>query len=693
MSGVYIADHAGFCFGVRRATDEIEKLLEKKDGRICTLGRLIHNDGYVEYLRGRGVEELSGDDIDRICADAAAGQRITVVIRAHGEVRENLTKLRKCAERHEGLRILDCTCPYVNKVRRIAEENSGEGKLFILIGAKEHPEVMGIMSCAEGNGVVVNDSEELMRYLSSDEYAGSAEKTVSIAAQTTQNLNEWKKCLEIIEKVYTNPQIFDTICNVTEERQLEAYSLAARSDVMLVIGSRGSSNTMKLYEICAGVCPRTYLVEDAAHMEGVTVRPNDKISITAGASTPFSVIQEVEKAMNEQMTENFAEMLEQSMKTLNTGDVVVGTVTSIGQNEIHLDLGAKTTGVIVHDQITDDSSASLSEMFKVGDEIEAFVIKVSDVDGIATLSKKRVDSDKNWDRIVAAYENGDILEGKIVEAVKGGVIISLSSVRVFIPGAHTGIPRDGDLSALVGTTQRVKIIEIKSERKKAYASIRVVAREERKAKEEAFWSTIEEGMEFDGEVRSLTSYGAFVDLGGVDGMVHVTELSWKHIKHPSDVVKVGDVIHVFVKGVDKEKRRISLGYKTDDTNPWVIFTNKYGIDSVAEVKIVSLMPFGAFAEIVPGVDGLIHISQITDHKIGKPDEVLSVGQTVEAMITDIDEDRHKVSLSIRALMQPAAVVDEDLPEDSDDSDEDAAPAVYSTDDPSTYADFEAEDAE
>ena len=684
MSGsVYVASHAGFCFGVRRATDAIEEKLHQAHGRICTLGRLIHNDGYVNYLKSRGVEEICGDDIDRICADAERGENITVVIRAHGEVRENLEKFERCAASHPNLEILDCTCPYVNKVRRIAADNSGEGKLFILIGAAEHPEVRGIMSCTNGVGMVFPNSHELSQWIATDEGQKSTHLTISAAAQTTQKLSEWKKCLEIIEKVYTNPKIFDTICNVTGERQREASKLAEDSDVVLVIGSRDSSNTAKLFEICRERCPRTYFLENAGAAFDVKVTPNDRISITAGASTPYSVIQEVEKAMNEQMTENFAEMLENSIKTLNTGDVVKGIVTSIGTNEIHLDLGAKTTGVITHDQICDDPSAKLSDMFKIGDEIEAFVIKVSDVDGIATLSKKRVDSDKNWNGIVAAYENGDILEGKVVEAVKGGVIISVNSVRIFIPGAHTGIPRDGDLSTLVGTTQKIKIIEIKSDRKKAYGSIRVVAREERRKKEEAFWNTVEEGMEFDGEVRSLTSYGAFVDIGGVDGMVHSSELSWRHIKHPSEVVKVGDVIHVFVKAIDRDRKRISLGYKTEDMNPWNIFTKKYSVGDTAEVKVVSLMPFGAFAEIVPGVDGLIHISQITDHKIGKPDDVLSAGQIVSAKITDVDEENHKVSLSIRALMEEAAAPAEEEYEEEEDS----APAVYSTDDPSSYADF------
>lgn len=355
--------------------------------------------------------------------------------------------------------------------------------------------------------------------------------------------------------------------------------------------------------------------------------------------------------MKEQMTENFAEMLEQSMKTLNTGDVVEGIVTSVSAGEIHVDLGTKTTGVISYDKATTDSQAKLEDLFHVGDTVKAKVIKVSDIDGIATLDKTRVDSDKNWEKIAAAYESGETLEGKVTEAVKGGVIINLSAVRVFIPASLTGVPKDGDLATLVGTVQKVKIIEIKSERKKAYASIRAVLREERRAREDAFWNTVEEGQEFDGVVRNLTSYGAFVDLGGVDGMVHNTELSWKHIKSPAEVVSVGDTIHVYVKNVDRDRKRISLGYKTDAMNPWNIFTEKYAEGDIAEVKIVSLMPFGAFAEIVDGVDGLIHISQIADHKITKPADELELGQTVNVRITAIDYDNRKVSLSIRSLLE------------------------------------------
>ena len=689
---IKIASHAGFCFGVRRATETVEREIENSRSRIYTLGRLIHNDGYNESLRRRGVDEISAADIPDICRRAEAGERITVVIRAHGEIESVMNTLSECAQKCENLRLIDCTCPYVKKVRRIAAENSGEGKIFLLLGAADHPEVQGIMSCVRGEGIVFSSAEELKSMINDGELCNFDKKQVSIAAQTTQKLAEWEKSLEIIKKVYTNAGIFDTICSVTEERQKEAAAIAEESDAVLVIGSRGSSNTVKLYEICKAICRRTYLIESSAGLKNIRFSQGERISVTAGASTPLSVIQEVKQTMNEQMTESFEEMLESTIKTLNPGDIVVGVVTSVSTNEIHLDLGAKTTGVIVHDKLTDDPNAKLTDLFKIGDEVKAKVIKVSDLDGIATLDKTRVDSDSNWEKVVAAYEAGETVEGKIVEAVKGGVLISLFSSRVFIPASLTGLPKGSEqeaLQALVGTVQKVKIIEIKAERKRAYASIRAVIREERKKLEEAFWNEIEEGKVYEGTVKNLTTYGAFVDLGGVEGMVHISELSWKRIRHPKEVVATGDKIKVFVKAFDKEKGRISLGYKTEETDPWYIFTHKYALGDVASAKIVSLMPFGAFAEVVPGADGLIHISQIADHKIAAPADVLSVGDVVDAKIIGIDEDNRKISLSIRALMEK----NEEPEDDYEDAYEDNGPTVYSTDDPSAYADYGAEDEE
>ncbi len=650
---ITIAKHAGFCFGVKRATGELEReIAEREPGRrILTLGRIIHNDNYTKKIAALGVSEISREDIPATVAAADRGEKISLVIRAHGELASVIDELAACAERNPDFRLLDCTCPYVRKVREIARENSGDESIFILSGDGNHPEVEGIMSCADGEKYSFSTADELEKFVESGDAHNFCAKSIVIASQTTQNLDEWKKTIKFIKKVYTNALIFDTICNVTQLRQEEAKILAARSDAVIVIGSSESSNSRKLCEVSAELCPKVYFVGDPSECLKIDARNINNLSITAGASTPDSLIQEVYKTMNEQM-ENFAELLESSLKTLNTGDIVEGVITSISQNEIHLDLGAKTTGVIVHDKATDDPQAKLDRLYKVGDIIKAKVVKVSDIDGIATLDKTRVDSEANWEKIVAAFESGETLEGKIVEVVRGGVIISLYSVRVFIPASLTGVPKEVDLQTIMNTTQKVKIVEIKADRKRAYASIRAVLREERKAQEEAFWNEIAEGKEYDGTIKSLTSFGAFVDLGGVDGMVHTTELSWRRIKHPSEVVAVGDNIHVYVKSFDREKGRISLGYKTDEMNPWTIFTGKYAEGDTAEVKIVSLMPFGAFAEIVPGCDGLIHISQIADRKIAKPEDVLEVGQVVEAKITAIDEEKHKVSLSIRALLEP-----------------------------------------
>jgi 4-hydroxy-3-methylbut-2-enyl diphosphate reductase len=388
------------------------------------------------------------------------------------------------------------------------------------------------------------------------------------------------------------------------------------------------------------------------------------VGIVAGASTPADVIEEVHKTMSEH-AENFAAMLEESLKTLNTGDTVTGYVTAVTEAELQLDLGAKVTGVIKAEQITDDPSVKLTEAFKIGDAVEAFVIRVSDVDGVAELSKKRVDSDKNRQKILAAKDADEILTGKVIEVVKGGVIVLVDSVKVFVPASQTGVPKSGNMDELKNQTVKFKIIEIKDGGKKAVGSIRAVAREERKAREAEFWASIEEGKHYTGTVKSMTSYGAFVDLGcGVDGMVHMSELSWKHIKSPAEVVAVGDEINVFVKSFDAEKKRISLGYKTEETNPWNIFKSNFAIGDVAAVTIVSMMPFGAFAEIVDGVDGLIHISQIAQTRIAKPADVLELGQVVDAKIIDIDDEKQKVSLSIRALLEEAQAAAEAMPEEA-----------------------------
>ncbi len=658
---VKIAKGAGFCFGVKRATDALEAAIKENKGeRLYTLGTLIHNNIYNRELEAQGVRVVGISDIPSLAESADDGSPVRVFVRAHGIPREDEAVLARCAEKNKNFSYTDCTCPFVKKIHKIAAENSREENLFILIGKATHPEVVGIMSYFDYDKVTFETSDDLEAAVKNGFFEKLKEKTPIMAAQTTQNLSEWKKSQEILKKLYTNALIFDTICSVTESRQTEAETLAAESDVMIVIGGTDSSNTSKLYDICKKICPDSFRIERPEELRELNfiMSAHTKVGIAAGASTPSGVIQEVYKTMSEP---KFEELLESSFKTIKQGDIVTGSVTNVTDTELTLDLGAQVTGYIKAEQITDDTSVKLTDMFKKGDEIEARVTRLSDVDGIAELSKKSVDAAKNWQKIVDACENGDILEGKVVDAVKGGVNVLIGANRVFVPASHTGVPKDGELASIKGDAVKIKIIEIKGNR--AVGSIRLVLREERRAKEDAFWASMEEGKVFTGVVKSLTSYGAFVDLGGVDGMVHKTELSWSPIASPAAVVTVGQEITVFVKSFDAEKKRISLGYKTDDTNPWYIFTGKYNVGDVASVKIVNMMPFGAFAEIVEGVDGLIHISQIARERIAKPADALELGQVVDAKIIAIDEENQKVSLSIRALLEEAAAEAEAMPED------------------------------
>ena len=675
MREIVVAKNAGFCFGVARATSAVEREIASrpKGERIFTLGRLIHNETYNQRLVSRGVHVITPDEVEQLARESTVEAPVKVFVRAHGMTAETENLLRRCADAYPHFSFVDCTCSFVKKIHRIcAEQNelnqkalreTGKHDRFLaVLGSADHPEVVGFLSRFDGVKVVFRNAAEAEEMIRNKTAPVDPSASPILVAQTTQNLMEWEKTKKIYNLTYTRPHICDTICSITDSRQTEAAELARKCDHIIVIGGRDSSNSAKLYSICKSICADTVWVERADELPKDIPLACQRVGIVAGASTPHDIIEEVSNNMSE-MNENFAELLEESLKTLNTGDTVTGIITSISAAELQLDLGAKVTGVIKLEQITDDPSAKLTEMFKVGDEVEAFVIRVSDRDGFAELSKKRVDSDKNWQLIEAAYASQENLEGKVIGVNKGGVEAVVLNNRVFIPAAHSGVPRDGDLSALVGQTVTLRILEI-ADKKRAKGSIRLVQRDERRAQEKAFWEEIEEGKIYTGVIKSMTSYGAFVDLGGVDGMVHCSELSWKRIKSPAEVVSVGEEITVYVKSYDAEKKRISLGYKTDATNPWYIFTHQYAVGDVAPVKIVSLMPFGAFAEIVDGVDGLIHISQIADHKIGKPADCLEVGQTVDAKIIDIDEANQKVSLSIRALIEEAKAAEEAMPEEA-----------------------------
>ncbi len=641
------AEYAGFCFGVKRAVDAVSELVDlRPNAQIYTIGQLIHNPAVTEKLSKKGVVTVRENELEQVLAEAPA--RSVFVVRTHGIPLCIIVKLTAFVRGNPEAEILDMTCPFVAKIYKIMDDNTNDNTFTILLGDSRHPEVIGISSHIKGSYRVFADCGEIESAYHCGELHDFESKRTILASQTTHNLADYQKTKKILEKLYTNGLFFDTICNVTETRQIEVDALSRECDGMLIVGGAESSNTKKLFDISRGNCPETYLVESAADIPSSIKTMTGTVGIAAGASTPGYIIEEVQNTMSEQ--ENFAQLLEESFKTLNTGDTVRGIVTSVSGTEVHVDIGSKVTGILTLENVTEDPQAKLEDMFKVGDEVEAIAVRVSDLDGIATLSKKKIDAHNNWSKILEAKETGEILEGKVTEAVKGGVIVYALSQRIFIPASQTPVPKDGDLATLVGTKQRFKIIDIKEERRRAVGSIRVVAREERKAQLEKFWSEIEVGKHYTGKVKSLTSYGAFIDLGGIDGMVHNSELSWLRISSPKDVVAVGDTLEVFVKDFDREKNRISLGYKTEETNPWKLFTDKYNVDDVVPVTIVSMMPFGAFAQIIPGVDGLIHISQIADRKLASPSEVLTKGQVVDAKITDIDTENCKVSLSIRALL-------------------------------------------
>ena len=637
---VRVAKSAGFCFGVSRAVELVEKAAQEGK-RVATLGPIIHNRHVVDKFEAMGVRVID------VPEDAEAGE--TVIIRSHGVSREVYERLER-----QNVEIIDATCPFVKRIHTIVSRSSEEGRLPIIIGTPTHPEVEGIAGwCGECR--VFQNVQELGNWVKTEKPA--RDLSICMVCQTTSTESLWKLCGEFAKKQFTNLKIFDTICRATEYRQSEAAELSEVCQAMVVVGDPKSSNTGRLAMICREHCDKVFLVDNAAELKAEDFAGVTDVGITAGASTPAWIIKEVNKTMSEitnveaVQEENFAELLEQSIKTLNTGDKVMGTVTGIGNTEVQVDLGTKHAGYIPYDEVSTDPSVKPEDILKVGDEIEVFVVRVNDQEGTVQLSKKKLDGLKVWDDMAAWVEDKTTVEGTITEENKGGLVANVKGIRVFIPASQSGIAKGGDMAGMVGKTVQMKITEVNRARRRVIGSIRAVSSEARKAAQEKIWAEIENGKKYHGVVKSLTSYGAFVDIGGVDGMVHVSELSWNRIKTPADVVKVGDEIDVYVISFDPEKHKISLGYKTAEMNPWNQFMTNYAVGDVVDAKIVKLMTFGAFAEILPGVDGLIHISQIADRRIGKPEDVLSEGQDVKVKITDVDAENKRISLSIRALLE------------------------------------------
>ena len=650
---VTVAKSAGFCFGVDRAVELVEQAA-KEGKNVATLGPIIHNRHAVNHFREMGVQVIN------VPEEAMPGQ--TVIIRSHGVSRAVYEALE-----NRGVEIIDATCPFVKRIHGIVSKAEEEGRLPIIIGTRVHPEVEGIAGWC-GKCVIFESADELADWEKTESI--QPDLPICMVCQTTSTESLWKSCVNFAKKQFTNLKIFDTICKATEFRQNEAADLSKICQAMVVVGDVSSSNTGRLAMICREHCQKVFLVDNAGELnpddfDGVT-----KVGVTAGASTPAWIIKEVNKTVSEitnveaVQEESFEALLEQSIKTLNTGDKVLGIVTGIGTTEVQIDLGTKHAGYIPYDEVSADPSVKPEDILSVGDEIEVFVVRVNDQEGTCQLSKKKLDGMKVWDELATWCEEKATVDATVTEENKGGLVATVKGIRVFVPASQSGVAKGGDMAAMVGQAVQMKITEVNRARRRVIGSIRAVTSEARKAAQEKIWSEIEVGAKYHGTVKSLTSYGAFVDIGGVDGMVHVSELSWNRIKTPAEVVSVGDEIDVYVIAVDPEKHKISLGYKTAEMNPWNQFMTGYNVGDVVDVKIVKLMTFGAFAEIIPGVDGLIHISQIADKRIGKPEDVLAEGQEVQVKITDVDAENKRISLSIRALIEPAADEAEEVAEEA-----------------------------
>ena len=675
---IILAKTAGFCFGVNRAVSTLENLLNQSE-KVCTLGPIIHNDQVVSDFSNRGV--LIVDSVDEVPRD------YTLVIRSHGVSSKTLAQLEE-----RKISYVDATCPFVKKIHNIVEKESQQGRFILVAGDENHPEVQGIVGWCKGGWDVFSDEEELEKSIK--KIPNYQDFPISVVAQTTFHKKTWKKSLNSLKKLCTNAKIFDTICSATSERQAECESLSKMADAMIVIGGRHSSNSAKLRDVSAENC-KTFFVETAAELDFEQFKDARIVGITAGASTPGGIIKEVLVTMSENVNpvaENqvdevaveavetpapeqaakksfeemtFEEALEDSLSRLNSDQKVQGYVLSVSPTEVQVDIGRKHAGYIPVDELSNTPNVKPEDICKVGDVLDLIVMRTNDENGTVMLSKKRFDAIKGWDDMSQAEESREVLSGKVADVVRnregeirGLLVASDKGINIFIPASQASMSREDDLTAMKGQDVRFRIIETNRQRRKVVGSIRSVLREERKAEEAAIWQNITVGEKYTGTVKSLTSYGAFVNIGGADGMVHISELSWNRIKHPSEVVNVGDVVEVYVKDVDLDKHKISLGYKKAEDNPWNKFLENYQVDDVVDVTVVNLTSYGAFVRILPGVDGLVHISQIANRRIANPSEVLKVGDAVQAKITDINMETQRISLSIRALIEETPAAEE-----------------------------------
>lgn len=622
---IILAEQAGFCYGVKRAVDLAEQA-GTHSGFTYTLGPIIHNPQVVDRLLKRGIKKV--DDLDEI-------QEGTVIFRSHGVGPQIIEDAHT-----RQLTVVDATCPFVKRAQMDAKMLHDAGYSVIIVGEKDHPEVQSIVAWADGDAVVVaslNEAQALPPML----------KT-GIVAQTTLAARDFTAIVEAIQAKSAEVKVCDTICNATHDRLSAAESLAKHVDVMIVVGGKHSANTTRLARLCSETGTLTYHVEIAKELKPAWFKNVRRVGITAGASTPDWIIEEVFQTMQDI---DFSKMFEESLKGIDRGAIVTGTVVQVGRDEVFVDIGYKSEGIIPRNELSVDSNLQPEDIVKVGDEIEVYIIKQEGKDGYPLLSKKRADARKGWEKIEELAKANTIISVTVIEVVKGGLVVNINGLRGFIPASQIERRFVADLSVYVGQELRVRILELDRSKNKIVLSQKVVLEAEANISKEQTMSDIVEGQVRQGVVRRLTDYGAFVDIGGIEGLLHVSEMSWARVKDPAMIVSVGDEIPVKVLKLDKEANRISLGLKQMQPDPWVEVINKYQVGQIYQGKIVRLAKFGAFVALEPGIDGLIHISHLANRRVLQPEEVVTVGQDVKVKVIDINPAEHRIGLSIREAEQ------------------------------------------
>ncbi|MEY8321350.1 bifunctional 4-hydroxy-3-methylbut-2-enyl diphosphate reductase/30S ribosomal protein S1 [Lachnospiraceae bacterium 46-61] len=644
MAEIIVAKSAGFCFGVSRAIN-IAYEQNKQNKKIYTYGPLIHNKEVISDLEKKGIYVIT--DLSEI-------ETGTVMIRSHGVGKHIYDELEK-----KGLQMIDGTCPFVKRIHNIVKNAYKQNKQIIIIGDASHPEVQGINGWCENSAVILGELEQVEQFHSEEN------KNYTVVVQTTFRKSKFENMITLLKQKNFILEVFDTICSATAERQQEAVSLSQNVDKMIVIGDKSSSNTQKLVEICRKYCKKTYYIETICNLVLNIFDKNDKIGITAGASTPPAIIKEVigtmSEALNDAVQNNggsedeltFEQMLNESFTTLHTGDVVKGTVISISNEEVSVNLNYKSDGIIPKGEYSRDANVIPSKVLQPGDEIEVFVVRVNDGDGNVLLSRKRIEDQKGMEEVEAAYQNKTVITGKITDVVRGGLIALVNGIRVFIPSSQVSNKFIEDLNVFKGQELEFNIIELDKVKRRFIGGRKALIEKEILEKKAALFEKLDIGSKVKGTVSRITDFGAFVDLGGVDGLIHISEMSWGRITNPKEILKEGQEVDVIILDVDKEKGKISLSLKDSSNNPWATAVEKYAVGSITEGKVVRMVPFGAFIELEAGVDGLVHISQIANKHVVKPEDELKVGEIIKVKVLEVNAEQKKISLSKRQAEENA----------------------------------------